>query len=139
MPRLPPMTSAVFPSSRGIAPLPACHPISEDWPAAVNRAMGVSANPPAGSTKLRPWTGGSCGTPVEPAALKALATRARLSHYVAVQQPAQNLPGLYDPRNERDSCGMGFVAHVRGERSNAIIAQGLQILANLDHRGGVGA
>ena len=34
---------------------------------------------------------------------------------------------------------MGFVAHVRGERSNAIIAQGLQILANLDHRGGVGA
>jgi glutamate synthase (NADPH/NADH) large chain len=34
---------------------------------------------------------------------------------------------------------MGFVAHVKGERSNAIIAQGLQILANLDHRGGVGA
>jgi glutamate synthase (NADPH/NADH) large chain len=47
--------------------------------------------------------------------------------------------GLYDPRNERDSCGMGFVAHVGGRRSNAIIAQGLQILANLDHRGGVGA
>ena len=34
---------------------------------------------------------------------------------------------------------MGFVAHVKGERSNAIIAQGLRILANLDHRGGVGA
>ncbi len=47
--------------------------------------------------------------------------------------------GLYDPRHEHDSCGMGFVAHVRGEKSNAIIAQGLQILANLDHRGGVGA
>ncbi|MGE0179230.1 MAG: glutamate synthase large subunit [Sphingomonas sp.] len=47
--------------------------------------------------------------------------------------------GLYDPRDERDACGMGFVAHVKGERSNAIIAQGLQILANLDHRGGVGA
>ena len=47
--------------------------------------------------------------------------------------------GLYDPRNEHDSCGMGFVAHVKGEKSNAIIAQGLQILANLDHRGGVGA
>ena len=47
--------------------------------------------------------------------------------------------GLYDPRNEHDSCGMGFVAHVKGERSNAIIRQGLQILANLDHRGGVGA
>ena len=47
--------------------------------------------------------------------------------------------GLYDPRNEHDSCGMGFVAHVKGERSNAIIRQGLKILANLDHRGGVGA
>ena len=47
--------------------------------------------------------------------------------------------GLYDPRNEHDSCGMGFVAHVKGERSNAIIRQGLQILANLDPRGGVGA
>jgi len=47
--------------------------------------------------------------------------------------------GLYDPRHERDSCGMGFVAHVKGEPSHAIIAQGLQVLANLDHRGGVGA
>jgi glutamate synthase (NADPH/NADH) large chain len=47
--------------------------------------------------------------------------------------------GLYDPANEHDACGMGFVAHVKGDRSNAIIAQGLQILANLDHRGGVGA
>src|ERR1700709_685883 len=56
-----------------------------------------------------------------------------------MQQRETDLQGLYDPRNERDSCGMGFVAHVRGERSNAIVAQGLQILANLDHRGGVGA
>jgi glutamate synthase (NADPH) large chain len=47
--------------------------------------------------------------------------------------------GLYDPRNERDSCGMGFVAHVGGRPSNDIIAQGLRILAHLDHRGGVGA
>jgi glutamate synthase (NADPH/NADH) large chain len=56
-----------------------------------------------------------------------------------VQQEPADRQGLYDPRNERDSCGMGFVAHVRGQRSNAIIAQGLRILANLDHRGGVGA
>ncbi len=47
--------------------------------------------------------------------------------------------GLYDPSREHDSCGMGFVAHVKGERSNAIVAQGLEILAKLDHRGGVGA
>ncbi|MGZ8313082.1 MAG: glutamate synthase central domain-containing protein, partial [Allosphingosinicella sp.] len=47
--------------------------------------------------------------------------------------------GLYDPRHERDACGMGFVADVKGRPSNQIIAQGLQILVNLDHRGGVGA
>jgi glutamate synthase (NADPH/NADH) large chain len=47
--------------------------------------------------------------------------------------------GLYDPANERDGCGMGFIAHVGGRRSHAIVAQGLHILANLDHRGGVGA
>ncbi len=47
--------------------------------------------------------------------------------------------GLYDPGKERDSCGMGFIAHVKGQRSNEIIQRGLQILANLDHRGGVGA
>jgi glutamate synthase (NADPH/NADH) large chain len=47
--------------------------------------------------------------------------------------------GLYDPANEHDSCGMGFVAHVKGERSNDIIAKGLQVLTNLDHRGARGA
>jgi hypothetical protein len=47
--------------------------------------------------------------------------------------------GLYDPRNEHDSCGVGFIANVKGRKSNAIIAQGLQILINLDHRGAVGA
>ncbi len=47
--------------------------------------------------------------------------------------------GLYDPRNEHDSCGVGFVANIRGRKSHAIIERGLQILVNLDHRGAVGA
>ncbi|HYD24905.1 MAG TPA: glutamate synthase large subunit [Croceibacterium sp.] len=47
--------------------------------------------------------------------------------------------GLYDPRNEHDSCGVGFVAHIKGEKSHAIVGQALEILANLDHRGAVGA
>jgi glutamate synthase (NADPH/NADH) large chain len=47
--------------------------------------------------------------------------------------------GLYDPRNEHDSCGVGFVAHIKGKKSHAIVARGLQILINLDHRGAVGA
>ena len=47
--------------------------------------------------------------------------------------------GMYDPRNEHDACGVGFIAHVKGEKSHDIVRQGLQILVNLDHRGAVGA
>ena len=47
--------------------------------------------------------------------------------------------GLYDPRNEHDSCGVGFVADIKGRKSHDIVRQGLQILVNLDHRGAVGA
>src|SRR5215472_14622980 len=47
--------------------------------------------------------------------------------------------GLYDPRNEHDSCGVGFVANIKGLKSHGIIGQGLQLLINLDHRGAVGA
>lgn len=47
--------------------------------------------------------------------------------------------GLYDPRNERDNCGVGFVASIKGVKSHEIVLQGLQILVNLDHRGAVGA
>src|SRR5437868_9873790 len=47
--------------------------------------------------------------------------------------------GLYDPRNEHDSCGVGFVANIKGRKSHDIIRRGLQILLNLDHRGAVGA
>ncbi|MFM9937202.1 MAG: glutamate synthase large subunit [Novosphingobium sp.] len=47
--------------------------------------------------------------------------------------------GLYDPRNEHDACGVGFVAHIKGIKSHGIIEQALEILRNLDHRGAVGA
>jgi glutamate synthase (NADPH/NADH) large chain len=47
--------------------------------------------------------------------------------------------GLYDPANEHDACGVGFVAHIKGNKSHSIIEQGLLILKNLDHRGAVGA
>ncbi len=47
--------------------------------------------------------------------------------------------GLYDPKNEHDSCGVAFVAHSKGEKSHDIVRQGLQILVNLEHRGAVGA
>ncbi len=47
--------------------------------------------------------------------------------------------GLYDPNRERDACGVGFVANIKGARSHAIIEHGLLILKNLTHRGAVGA
>ena len=47
--------------------------------------------------------------------------------------------GLYDPQNEHDACGVGFVADIKGRKSHAIIEQGLNILDRLTHRGAVGA
>src|SRR5438270_5580973 len=52
---------------------------------------------------------------------------------------AQANRGLYDPRNEHDACGVGFVVNIKGRKSHDIIQRGLQILVNLDHRGAVGA
>ena len=47
--------------------------------------------------------------------------------------------GLYDPRNEHDACGMGFVANIKGVKSHDIVQKGLRVLENLTHRGAVGA
>ncbi len=46
--------------------------------------------------------------------------------------------GLYDPQFERDACGIGFVASIKGHRSHDIIQKGLQVLINLAHRGACG-
>ena len=64
---------------------------------------------------------------------------------VAFAQPvdaeidAARRSGLYDPSNEHDACGVGFVAHIKGQKAHSIVEQGLKILENLDHRGAVGA
>jgi glutamate synthase (NADPH) large chain len=47
--------------------------------------------------------------------------------------------GLYSTESEHDACGVGFVAHIRGEKSHSIVKNALKILENLDHRGAVGA
>jgi glutamate synthase domain-containing protein 2/glutamate synthase domain-containing protein 1/glutamate synthase domain-containing protein 3 len=46
--------------------------------------------------------------------------------------------GLYDPANEHDACGLGFVVNINGEASHDIVLKGLQILVNLAHRGASG-
>jgi len=47
--------------------------------------------------------------------------------------------GLYNPENEHDSCGVGFVCNISGKKSNDIVKKGLKILNRLTHRGAVGA
>ncbi|MGM9320291.1 glutamate synthase-related protein [Deinococcus aquaticus] len=56
----------------------------------------------------------------------------------AAEQRGAREQGLYAAQ-EHDACGVGFVAHIKGQKNHSIIQQGLKILENLDHRGAVGA
>ncbi|WP_189130057.1 glutamate synthase large subunit [Wenjunlia tyrosinilytica] len=47
--------------------------------------------------------------------------------------------GMYDPRNEHDACGVGFVAHLSGEAGHGLVEQALTVLRNLEHRGATGS
>jgi glutamate synthase (NADPH/NADH) large chain len=64
-------------------------------------------------------------------------TRARTS--AAASRRRNRAEGLYDPRQERDACGVGFIAQMKGVKSHAIVEDALRILENLEHRGAVGA
>ena len=46
--------------------------------------------------------------------------------------------GLYDPANEKENCGVGFVAHIKGERNHQIVLDAYDILLAMDHRGACG-
>ena len=57
------------------------------------------------------------------------------------QQPLVHLPaaqGLYDPAQERDACGVGFIAHVKGQASHQIVVDSEDLLRRMDHRGACG-
>jgi glutamate synthase (NADPH/NADH) large chain len=53
--------------------------------------------------------------------------------------PRNAAGGLYDPANEHDACGLGFVANIKGTKSHKIVQDGIRILENLEHRGATGA
>ena len=58
----------------------------------------------------------------------------------AATLPAAATPaGLYDPLNERDACGVGFIVNLHNRKSHRIVQDGLRIVENLTHRGAVGA
>ncbi|MCQ2203386.1 MAG: glutamate synthase large subunit [Bacteroidales bacterium] len=56
-----------------------------------------------------------------------------------MQKRLPKAQGLYDPQNEHDACGVGFVANIKGEKTNDIIRRGLQVNVNMTHRGAEGA
>jgi len=49
-----------------------------------------------------------------------------------------NTKGLYDPRHEHDSCGVGFIAHLKGHKSHQLVEDGITALEHLNHRGACG-
>ena len=75
-------------------------------------------------------------TPSLTTAHDAAVTKARAAKVVSGLPAAQ---GLYDPRNEHDACGVGFIAQMKGVKSHQIVRDGLFMLENLTHRGAVGA
>ena len=56
-----------------------------------------------------------------------------------IQLAIPHKQGLYDPQHEHDACGLGFVVHVRGQKSHDIVCQAIQVLLNLEHRGACGS
>lgn len=65
-------------------------------------------------------------------------TSAQVGTASAQEIQAAAASGLY-ANSEHDACGVGFVAHIKGVKSHAVVQQGLKILENIDHRGAVGA
>ena len=62
-----------------------------------------------------------------------------LSHDIKPGAAFPSAHGLYSPEREHDSCGVGFVAHVKGEASHQIIRDAEHLLCQMDHRGASGA
>ena len=64
----------------------------------------------------------------------------RASDFADSADPGLPAPrGLYDPALDKDSCGVGFIADIKGRSSHKIVKDALTILLNLEHRGAVGA
>ncbi|MBO0752641.1 MAG: glutamate synthase subunit alpha, partial [Bradyrhizobiaceae bacterium] len=58
---------------------------------------------------------------------------------VTARRDAPSPQGLYDRALDKDSCGVGFIADIKGRASHRIVTDALTILVNLEHRGAVGA
>ena len=63
----------------------------------------------------------------------------RLIYMIEMRKGLPVKQGMYDPQFEKDACGMGFVAHIKGRKSHEIVEQALTLLFNMEHRGGQGS
>ncbi|TIV50298.1 MAG: glutamate synthase subunit alpha, partial [Mesorhizobium sp.] len=80
-------------------------------------------------------------TELTPSAINGQAAQTKAA---AVKNPTRatnglTAQGLYDPRNEHDACGVGFIVNMKGVKSHQVVEDGLAMLENLTHRGAVGA
>jgi len=88
-------------------------------------------------TELTPSVTTELQQAVQNRAVKTAKTSRTLRRTTPAGFPARQ--GLYDPRNEHDACGVGFIAHMKGVKSHQVVNDGLLMLENLTHRGAVGA
>ena len=70
--------------------------------------------------------------------IKLSVSFSRLKNTILMAYHKKIKQGLYNPKNEHDSCGVGFIANIHGKKSHNIVKQGLEILTNLTHRGATG-
>jgi len=91
---------------------------------------GIAAVVNGDEKRLKPLTAPS---------LSAVSNGASQMNHVFSAAGLPESQGLYTGRNEHDACGVGFVAKMNNEKSHDIVAMGLEILINIDHRGAVGA
>ncbi|YBV96540.1 glutamate synthase large subunit [Phyllobacteriaceae bacterium JZ32] len=88
-------------------------------------------------TELTPSVTTELGQGVQNRVVKTAKTSRTPKTPISTGLPARQ--GLYDPRNEHDACGVGFIAHMKGVKSHQVVNDGLLMLENLTHRGAVGA
>src|SRR4029453_10200404 len=93
-----------------------------------NRSKKSGGRGPGGAARApRGGAGGARGAGAGPRAPRFEAT------------PGPVAQGLYDPALDKDSCGVGFIADIKGKKSHKLVEDALAILCNLEHRGAVGA
>jgi len=106
---------------------------------ALRAGMTMPASRRAGAERATMMDEYEYRTSMRDAASTDAAVDARLHYRDSADPGVPDAQGLYDPRLDKDSCGVGFIADIKGRKSHQIVEDALRILCNLEHRGAVGA